>query len=271
MPFDPNNIDDRFVNVDFVKEAKRVGRLTGYAGINPAAIHKFGAFGDSVPVLSDSELRSEIEKMDAAGGGSERLITRIYDQNGEGSCVANACSQANEVVQALQWGKENVVHLSAMSLYKRIGSSPNSGAMVSDGLEEMQSRGVLPLDNAENRAKYGDAVMPNIGWRTAFPSGWETTAAKFKVKEAYIVRNVNELLTALVHGWPVVVGRSGHSICHIRPLIKSGSFAALYANSWGNWGQGAGDFTSGFGVDAGGTLRSAAGWAFAVRSLTVSQ
>jgi hypothetical protein len=222
-----------------------------------------------VPTLSDSELRVEIEKLDAAGGGAERLITRIYDQNGEGSCVANACSQANEIVQALQFGKENVVHLSAMSLYQRIGSGPNSGAMVSDGLDEMQSRGVLPLDNPENRAKFGDKVMPNCGWRNAKPAGWEGVAAQFKVDEAFVVRSVNELMTALVNRHPVVVGRAGHSICYVRPRYDNG-FSVDYANSWSlSWGFGLGDFKTGFGRDSAGMVRSSAGWAFAVRSLTV--
>jgi hypothetical protein len=197
------------------------------------------------------------------------LITR---RNGtvliSGNCVANACSQANEIIQALQFGKENVVHLSAMSLYKRIGSGPNSGAMVSDGLDEMQARGVLPLDTPENRAKFGDKVMPNCGWRTPYPDGWEAVAKGFCVVEAFVLRGMSELLTALVNQHPVVVGRAGHSICYCRPVWKSG-YNVVYANSWGNWGFAAGDFEHGFGLDSSRMVSSSAGWAFAVRSVVV--
>lgn len=263
MPLDLNNIDPQFVDVDFAKVAKHEGRFLGCAG--PGDLSKMRSFGDVVPELSSSEIAAEIEKMDAAGGGAERLVTRIYDQNGEGSCVANASSQANEICQALQFGKENVVHLSAMSLYKRIGSGPNSGAMVSDGLDEQQSRGVLPLDTPENRAKFGDKVMPNCGWRTPYPAGWEATAAQFKVVEAYVVQNVNQLQTALLRQYPVVVGRAGHSICYVRATGKG----VIYVNSWGGWGFAAGDFQNGFGLDSGGMVRSSAGWAYVVCSVTV--
>jgi hypothetical protein len=265
VPLDLDNIDPRFVNVDFTREALTHGYSLGYAGVGEA-VNRMRSYGEVVPEMTESELRAEIEKLEAAGGGAERLVTRIYDQNGEGSCVANACAQANEIVQALQFGKENVVHLSAMSLYKRIGSGPNSGAMVSDGLDEMQARGVLPLDNPENRARFGDKVMPNCGWRTPYPADWEAVAAQFCVVEAFVVRNVRQLMTALVRQEPAVVGRAGHSVVHVRPTWKDG-FASIYPNSWGQWGFGAGDFDYGFGMDTGRLLSSAAQWAFVVRAV----
>lgn len=262
-------MDPRFIDVDFTAEAKRHGYSLGYNGVGEA-VNKMRNYGDVVPEMDTATLRAEIEKLDAAGGGAERLVTRIYDQNGEGSCVANACSQANEILQALQFGKDKVVHLSAMSLYKRIGSGPNSGADVSDGLDEMQSRGVLPLDNTENRARFGTHVMPNCGWSTRYPDGWEPVAADFKVAEAYVVRNVNQLMTALVRRRPVVVGRAGHSICYCRPKYANG-FQAIYANSWGSWGFAAGDFQNGFGLDTAGYVSSSAGWAFVIESLVTPQ
>jgi hypothetical protein len=178
------------------------------------------------------------------------------------NCVANACSQAHEIIQAIQFGKENVTPLSAISLYKRIGSSPSSGAMVNDGLEEMAERGVLPLDNAANRAKYGDAVMPNTGFRTPYPANWEATAKQFRAVEWFIVDTMDELITALFNQHPVVVGRSGHSICYCDPVYQSGSLLVKYANSWGDWGD------QGFGYDSLKLIRSSASWAFALRAVT---
>lgn len=195
------------------------------------------------------------------------LVTR---RNGtmliSGNCVANACGQSNEIIQGIQFGKDKVVHLSAMSLYKRIGSSAQSGAMVEDGIDEMMSRGILPLDNEENRVRYGNLVMPNTGWRTSYPAEWETAAADFKVTERFVVRTVKGLVSALINGWPVVVGRSGHSICYCRPMYDSrGNLVVKYANSWGDWGD------EGFGYDSMGLIRSSAGWCFAVRSLVVPE
>lgn len=265
MTLDLDTIDPRFIDVDFTREAGQHGYSMGYAG--PGDLSKLRSYGDVFPEMSDNELRAAIDELWANSSGADQLVTRIYDQNGEGSCVANAFSQAIEILQALQFGKANVRHLSAMSLYKRIGSGPNSGANVGDGLDECQGRGVLPLDDAANRAQFGDKVMPNCGWRTPYPAGWESVAADFVVEEAYIVRNVNQMMTALVKRKPVIVGRAGHSICHCLPAWKNG-FAGIYVNSWSlNWGFAAGDFKSGFGMDTGGMLRSAASWAVVINSI----
>lgn len=223
-----------------------------------------GSYADVVNLIPESQWKDEAAAIQAAGGGCSQLVSRIYNQGNEGSCVANACSQAHEIIQAKQAGKENVIHLSAISLYKRIGSSPNSGAMVSDGLEEMAERGILPLDTPENRAKFGTAVMPATGFRTAYPAGWEATAKQFAASEWFICESVNELITALLNQHPVVVGRSGHSICYCDPIYKDGALLVKYANSWGDWGE------QGFGYDSLRMIKSSASWAFALRSVTVN-
>jgi hypothetical protein len=259
------DIDDKFLDVDFTQDPNFV---FGDLGVR-AFDDRCRDYGDVQKILTDDEIDDAIEAMDAAGGGAERLVTRIYNQKSEGSCVANACSQANEVKQALQFGKDRVVPLSAISLYKRIGRSPSSGAMVSDGLEEMAENGILPLDTPENRARFGDCVMPNTGFRTPYPDDWQAVAKKFAGAEWTVVRSVNALLTALCNQHPVVVGRQGHSICYLRPMRKSGRRVVMYANSWGDWGSAGGDFDKGFGFDSESQIRMSAGWAFALRSVTI--
>jgi hypothetical protein len=248
---------DAFLDVDFERDPNYV---FGDLGVQLFG-NSLSDYAASEEVLTDAEIRDAIEKIDEDGGGLDRLVTRIYNQKNEGSCVANACSQANEIIQAKQFGKDRVVPLSAISLYKRIGRSPNSGAMVSDGLKEMQTRGILPLDTPENRIKYGDAVMPNTGFRTPYPADWEATAKQFAGVEALIVRSVNALLTALINGHPVVVGRQGHSICYVRPMMRNGRRVVKYANSWGDWGDG------GYGYDSESQIRQSASWAFALRTV----
>jgi hypothetical protein len=254
-------IDKDLIDVDFADHREFVFGDLGRRAFEP----RFQSYADVVPVIPESQWPEEAEKIKAAGGGCSALVTRIYDQKSEGSCVANACSQAHEIVQAKQFGRENVVHLSAISLYKRIGRSAQSGAMVSDGLDEMAERGVLPLDTPENRAKFGAAVMPNTGFRTAYPAGWEAVAAKFAAHEWFIVDTVAELITALIHHHPVVVGRSGHSIVYVDPVYDSGQLLVKYPNSWSeNWGE------NGYGYDSLRMIRSSASWAFALRSVTAA-
>lgn len=248
---------DQFLDVDFTKYPQYV---RGYLHVGD---HRCAAYGDTTRLIPESEWQAEVAKIDAAGGGADLLVTRIYNQKQEGSCVANATSQSHEIMQAKQHGKDKVVHLSAMSLYKRIGSGPQSGAMVSDGLDEMAKTGILPLDNPENRARFGDKVMENTGWSNKYPADWQATAKRFRALEWTVIQSPQEMATALLNQHPVVVGRSGHSICYTRLMYKNGSPIVKYVNSWGDWGD------AGFGYDSLGMWRSASGWAFALRSIVM--
>ena len=245
----------KWLDIDFRTQPKYV-----FGDLGPGQETFCSTYEDNIPVLSDADVKAAVQAEEATGG-ADKLVSRIYNQQQEGSCVANACCQSHEIVQALQYGKDAVVHLSAISLYKRIGRSPGSGAMVSDGLKELSSRGALPLDDKENRARFNDKVMPNTGFYEKFPSDWENTANNFTIVEHHVIRSLEGMKTALVLGHPVVVGRQGHSICYCRLMIKGGRYVVKYANSWGNWGD------NGFGYDSESQMRMSAGWAFAVRQV----
>lgn len=255
----PRDLIDEYLDIDFRRCPQYVPGAMGIRGART-----FANFEDTVDLIPKTRWKELIEQLDQAGGGSDQLVTRIYYQGREGSCVANACSQAHEVRQAVQFGRDRVVHLSAISLYKRIGRSPNSGAMVDDGLEEMHERGILPLDTPDNRRRFGDCVMPNTGFYTNFPNGWEHTARLFRADEWTVVRSLEGMMTALLLQFPVVVGRQGHSICYLRPMYRNGSLITKYANSWHqSWGDG------GFGYDSLSQMRMSSSWAFALRSVSV--
>lgn len=254
-------IKPAFIDVDFTQET-RFGR--GDLGMRAIDAQRFASYADEAPVYPESQWREMADAIQKAGGGCSALVTRIYNQKQEASCVANATSQSHEITQAKQFGKDRVVHLSAISLYKRIGRSPSSGAMVSDGLEEMAERGILPLDDEANRARFGQCVMPNTGFSTKYPANWEQTAANFRVHEWLVLNSVAELISALLNQQPVVVGRSGHSICYCDAIYEDGKLLVKYANSWsGDWGE------EGFGYDSLKLIKSSANWAFAPRSVVV--
>ena len=74
------------------------------------------------------------------------------------------------------------------------------------------------------------------GW-SARPSDEAIEAAKaFKIVEFYDIANVDEMVSALLTGWPVVYGAVGHSVCAVAHL-PDGSH--LDINSWGTtWKDG---------------------------------
>lgn len=252
-------MDDRFIDVDFTRDPNFV---PGWHGDQLQSLGELcGAFEDTDEVFDDSRIDAEIEKIDAENGGGDLLQTRIFDQGQEGSCVANAFAQAHETVQTIMHGKDKVIHVSAMSLYKRIGSSAQSGAMVSDGIAELTKRGILPNDSDANKARFKH-THPDRGFSNRLPAGWEETAALFLAGEYQVVRTVNGLLTALCRQFPVVVGRSGHSIAYVRPMRKSGRRVVKYANSWRpTWGD------QGYGYDSESMIRQSAGWAVVLRTV----
>ena len=184
-----------FIDVDFTTDPRYV---PGYSPKFRSHKKRFGAavFGDSFEIIPESQWRELANESEKAGGGMENLITRIMNQGNEGSCVSNACAQAYEVLQAVLAGKDRVVPVSAMSLYKQIGSSPNSGAMVEDGIDRMNDTGFLPLDTPENKARF-PMTFPHTGFRTPYPSDWKTLAAKFAGIEGFWCNNKNEMFSAL--------------------------------------------------------------------------
>lgn len=260
----PVDIDDRFVDVAFDRQPEFVAGCTG-----PGNLNLFSSFeGDgATPMLTRSQAMAEIEKIQATGGGMERLIVEVKNQKQEGSCVGNASTQGLQVLEAWTYGRSNVTLLSAIATYKQIGSSPGSGANVADALQALQRTGTLPLDTPENRAKFGAHVMPATGFYTKFPDGWKETAKKFRIAEATVIRSMEGLRTALLSGIPVVVGRESHSILYLGIIIKNGKLYFLYVNSWGQWGMAAGHMAYGFGLDTEGQASKSAQWAFGIRSI----
>lgn len=193
----------------------------------------------------------------------------VADGLGVHNCVGNMEAQFHQVLQARQFGKDRVKQLSAASAYKQIGRSPNSGASISDALDCGLETGILPLDTPENRAQFGDHVLKHIGFRQSWPSGWESTAKHFRFQEFFLIRNRQELFSALLRGFPVGVGRAGHSILYTDLVWDESRWLVRYVNSWGEWGSGAGDFTYGFGYDTSRLFDQSARWAWTARSIVI--
>lgn len=248
--------DDSVVDVYFPDDPNYVG-----GDLGAPLCGDYREFAAEETVYTRAEIEAKVREQEANGGTLDELVVEIKDQGREGSCVGNAITQAIQVLLAKQFGKAWATLLSAISIYKQIGRSALSGAMVSDAMEAVRDTGIVPLDTPANRQKY-DHVMPPRGFSTPFPSGWKETAAKFKGFEFLVIRNVLQLLTALLKGYPVVVGRQGHSVTYLRVMFRNGRLVVKYANSWTpEWGD------EGFGYDTEALFEQSATWAFAVKAV----
>ena len=256
-------MNPKFIDYDFPSDSNYV---QGYFGKQPELETLCANYEDVAPVYTDEQIKEKIANKSRQGGAA-RLVTRIFNQKQEGSCVGNGSCQAFELAQARQFGKDRVVPISPMSLYKRIGQSAQSGAVVSDAWKEMSAHGVLPLDTPENKKRFKH-THPATGFSVPLPAGWQEKGAMFKGLEATIIRGVQPLKSALSDEWPVVVGRAGHCICYVDILFQS-RWLIPYVNSWGEWGDKYAHWDYGFGFDTDKLFVSASDWAFAIRSITV--
>ena len=256
------DFDDKFVEYYFPDDPDYV-----LGSIGESALFPCGDFSAVVPEMSERDIDAAIERIAAEHTGLDQLIVEIKNQLREGSCVSQAVVQADQVGQAKEVGKDRVILLSAISVYKEIAESANSGAVVSHGLKQISKVGALPLDTPENRKRFDGIVMPNTGFNEKYPKIWTPTANLFRVSEYYAIRTLRALMTALCNRIPVVVGREGHSICYLVPVRYKGRWGVLYANSWGEWGIAGGDFERGFGIDTASQIEKSARYAFAVRAV----
>lgn len=264
--------DDAHYNLDFEVEAERHGRLLG---CKPGGVYQSFAktYEDEVEPMTDAELRLAIERRDDVGVDAlnASLVTFIHDQKQEGSCTGNGTVGACEVKQAQEVGKENLVLLSPISVYKQVGRNADSGATIEQVAKAISTAGALPLDTPENRAKFGNMVMPATGFSTPFPDGWRESAKVFIASNILPIRSFQSLKTALVKGDPVVVGRQGHCVYYTDLLWNpdKGRFEAPYPNSWGKWGSPFAYMPYGFGRDSESYMKESSYFAFAVRTMVV--
>lgn len=250
--------DDRWLDVDFEKEAPKAGRVMG---LSERPESKFGAipFKSRFSKIPRSEWSGLIEKRNAEGVSCRKLVVAICDQNGEPSCTSNATVQSHQIRQAAQFGKEKVVRLSPISVYRHVGS-PRSGSSVDDNLEFLREHGALPLDDEANRSRGIQGLHPHNGYGVREPSN--SDQFRLRCDEWVLAEDFEEFVSLSLMGYAMVYGRQGHCICNVDVQESRGRLVFPYANSWHeSWGD------EGFGIDSEGQIRMGAGWAFGCASV----
>lgn len=202
-------------------------------------------YGDEFPaalIIPRGEWQQWITSNQAAGFSLTLYNDTLNYQAPEHSCVSNATETAIRVVRNRQLGLKHCVKLSPMSLYCRMNSHRWGGSNVFANLEEASSRGIVPEDTPENKQRFGSVVChQNAVYFPAskLPAGWGNVAKHFRPLKFFRVRTSEQFASALLRGFPVVNGRSGHSICHLELVYRNGKFLSKYADSYGtNRGDG---------------------------------
>jgi len=260
-------INPRLLDIDFRREAPAIRRGTGGNRRPDRPGDRFKIFERSFELQPRSRWPELIDEHVSM----EILPQEVKDQKQEGSCTSNTASQDFECIWVAQFGAKNWVKTSPISLYKRCASGPNSGSSLSDNLHELCTRGILPSDSAENRARVKrlglpvEHFHPDTGFHTPLPDGWQETATLFRADEVFDITSFEGLVSALLYHWPVVYARDGHCILGMRPVREGNKYYLKYINSWGDWGE------NGYGYDSESAVSRAIGLygAFVVRSTII--
>ena len=219
-------------------------------------------WSDVNPDVPRDEWATAIKQLDAERSFAYHYVTRIYNQGNEGSCAGNMMAQALETITRMTFGLTAGVDLSAMSLYRRTGTTPNSGSGIDQNIIEAAANGILPLDTAENGGRFKHTHSAT-GFRfNPLPKGWQETANLFRPDEFYELQTYDNMVSALLKGFVCGYGRKSHAICMVQPVIDGRHVRVKYANSWGStWnGDGFGHDSESL-INSRGGLRYYGGWA----------
>ena len=175
------------------------------------------AFSEKIEVIPKARWKEFIGKVSL-----RPQVNVVLDQDGVGSCATESTAGADMIVRTSA-GLPHVL-LNPWSIYRVTSGGRDVGSSIDTNLAFARDTGILP-ESYWPRSK---------GWRATPPSGWENEAAKYKIVEFFDIKNAEEVGSALLKGFPVVFGWSGHS-CVLTTLLSETT--AEYLNSWGDWGD----------------------------------
>jgi hypothetical protein len=201
-------------------------RMVLPAGIVPGCLPRKSLPGEWCPLASE---RIEIVPREqwaalAAQISLRPFVKEVLDQDGVGSCACEATAAAVMIARAYA-GLDHVL-LSPWYLYFYASGGSDNGSSIDEDLELARDKGVASM-----------AVWPRSkGWRARPSVEAEKDAPKYRIEEFYDIQTVDEFVSALLKGFPVVFGSNGHAITAVHYGTDK---APLILNSWGeSWGDG---------------------------------
>ena len=175
------------------------------------------------------------------------MVKTVLDQGSVGSCATEATAQAIMIARA--FADLPHVELNPWFIYSRTSDGRDRGSSIDENLRFVQRYGCAPV-SAWGRDK---------GWKTKPSVAAHTAALDFADIEVFDISSVNEMVSALLLGMPVVYGANGHAVVKVKHFDAD---KGIDINSWGtDWREG------GFGVWASYRAVNFAYGAFAVRAV----
>jgi len=228
-------------------DTKGAGNSNKFSGCLPRTDKPgqyFGFFEENFKgeILDVDEIRAAIKK---SHPNTSSYSSYKYHQGNNTMCTANAACQGHNYLQCKQYGSKFVFHLAPPSLYDFCGR-PGSGSNVGDIVRRLRDHGGVPVDTDRNKALMEKAgldpthVLDERAYRQGTERKWDKlkeTAQHFQLDECFEIQGTNGFFTALVKGFCVHYGRSGHSILAADAILKIEDIIAKYQDSYGDSGD----------------------------------
>jgi len=184
-------------------------------------------FGDVIEVIPERDMPDLLKQHE----GLCQFIPPegIYDQD-DNSCASEAANQGNSVARVmagLPW-----VLFNPLFNYHHVCGGVDGGSSLDDNVADLMLHGSCP-----------EAVWSRAnGWRKKPSEEAYRHGLKYRLLEAFDLRTIDDMRTALLKGFTVYYGSKGHAKLFTRMLDMN---TGRYVNSWGNWWE-----DHGFGTEA---------------------
>jgi hypothetical protein len=239
-----------------------IDRFAVPATFKPGCLPRASKPGEICPLFADRiKVIPRGDWKDMLGLVSLRpCVPVVFDQDGVGSCAAEASCQALQIGREFAGKPREIVN--PWSVYRTTSGGRDQGSNIDSNLSHLRqygaaSQNVMPR---YNRLENSDSGAINR-WNASLSPEAKDDALRFRIDEFYDISTVEEFMTALLLGMPVVYGRRGHALVAVEPVSLT-SFRMC--NSWHqSWGD------DGFAVESLSGINWSYG-AWAVRSTTES-
>ena len=248
------------LNVDFpddladIEAFPWVETADGFAGCRevPDSFESYGAaaFADHF-LIDEADWDDWARENDKHKAWAFDFNPRTTHQGKSHECVCHASVRAFEMAWCSQFGEiENAIFGSPLSVYSEANPRQWGGSYMQDALNIITERGIIPEHDGVNGEGYQrDSLFRHTLHQTAgrsdsgpwvkvgnFPTGWKKTSRHLRFLEAYNINSKGAFGSALCRGWPIVNGRSGHSIPHAKLVWRDGRVHSMYVDSYHRYG-----------------------------------
>ena len=205
-------------------EARAIATPEGLKVLSQFGMPQVARVRDAFTVIPIKDWVDAIKEKQANEAINRPFVEFSLNQASVGSCASEGISGCIMKTEAQQ-GNDDVEILNQYYLYRLVNGGYDGGSSLSDNIDAVLKYGV-PSQRLWPRSH---------GWRTEPSDEAKEDALRHRPDEIFRVSNKEEFGTALLLGFAVYAGYSGHAWFAV-DLLDTERF--LWKNSWGaNWGD----------------------------------